>query len=117
MDMEMEVNAEQGIDALVQRLTVAAAALEHAAAAIAERGIDLQATAREAQLERLLAEAEAQLAALKSQRKTQPGGVATLVAREAGTPEPGALDTALASLSVEQRIAVKSQMLRAGLIG
>jgi hypothetical protein len=35
---------------------------------------------------------------------------------EGATAEPGALDAALTSLSLEQRIAVKSQLLRAGLI-
>ncbi len=31
--------------------------------------------------------------------------------------DAGAVDAALASLSIEQRIAVKSQLLRAGLLG
>ena len=31
--------------------------------------------------------------------------------------EAGALDAALAPLSIEQRIAVKSQLMRAGLVG
>lgn len=36
---------------------------------------------------------------------------------ESGRFEAGALDTALASLSIEQRFAVKAEMLRAGLLG
>lgn len=36
---------------------------------------------------------------------------------EGGRLEAGALDAALASLSIEQRFAVKAEMLRAGLLG
>ena len=35
---------------------------------------------------------------------------------ESGRMEAGALDAALASLSIEQRFAVKAEMLRAGLL-
>ncbi len=38
------------------------------------------------------------------------------VTLEAASLEAGALDAALSSLSLEQRIAVKSQLLRAGLL-
>jgi hypothetical protein len=43
----------------------------------------------------------------------------TLLAKQGvtiDTIEAGALDAALASLSIEQRIAVKAQLLRAGLL-
>jgi hypothetical protein len=43
--------------------------------------------------------------------------VASLVAKEGVAVEAGALDAALRSLSLEQRIAVKSEMMRAGLLG
>jgi hypothetical protein len=50
-----------------------------------------------------------------------PASTANLLAKhgmgEAGQIEQGVLDTALQSLPVEQRIAVKSQLLRAGLLG
>jgi hypothetical protein len=81
-------------------------------------------------LERRLAEAETKLAQLSAQaaapsgRKTLAPGTATLLAKqgmavEAGsvTLEAAALDGALASLSIEQRIAVKAELLRAGLLG
>jgi hypothetical protein len=54
-------------------------------------------------------------------RRTLPVSTANLLAKhgmgEAGPVEQGALDAALHSLPVEQRIAVKSQLLRAGLLG
>lgn len=58
-------------------------------------------------------------------RKTLSVGVATLLAKQgvtvdsdaAGSIEAGALDAALTSLSIEQRIAVKAQLMRAGMLG
>ena len=103
---------------------------------------------REAELERKLEFVEAQLEALRasrafsveagarpggpSGRRTLPGSMATLLAKqgvsaeavEAGAREGGlggglggGLDRALSSLSIEQRIAVKAELLRSGLIG
>ena len=92
---------------------------------------------REAELERKLEFVEAQLETLRASRSTTPveGGrqtlpatMATLLAKqgvalesvEAGGLDAaagGALDKALASLSIEQRIAVKAQLLRSGAIG
>ncbi len=110
MEMEMEVGEEASVIALVARLSAAAGVLEDAAGRLAGREIALEAAAgREAELERLLAEANETIASLKSGRKTLPAGVPTL--------EMGALDAALGSLSLEQRIAVKSQLMRSGLIG
>ncbi len=107
------------------RLASAAQALEQAAERFA--GTTLEGvSAREAALEERISDAEATIASLKAEmartettrgRKTEPASVAALVAREGRTPDPGALDAALHSLSVEQRILVKSEMLRAGLIG
>jgi hypothetical protein len=60
-------------------------------------------------------------AAAGAGRRTLPASTANLLAKhgmgEAGQIEQGVLDTALQSLPVEQRIAVKSQLLRAGLLG
>jgi hypothetical protein len=97
------------------------------------------ASLREQELERRLAEAEARLAQLSAHaaassapaaqggRKTLAPGTATLLAKQGvavdatGTGavalEAAALDGALASLSIEQRIAVKAELLRAGLLG
>ena len=53
-----------------------------------------------------------------SSRKTLPAHTEALLSKHGLAPEVQAagLDAALASLSIEQRIAVKSQMLRAGLL-
>jgi hypothetical protein len=122
MEMEMEVKDEAVAGSLVERLVAAAAQLEQAVERMAGREIDLEASfgrsaTREAELERLLADAEATIAALKAGRKTHPASVATLVAKDGAAVEQGALDAALVSLSLEQRIAVKSQLMRSGLIG
>ena len=133
----------------VERLSAAASVLEHAVeqlglkqvtqlSAEAEASIErIVATAeakREAELERKLEFVEAQLETLRASRaastvseqgrRTLPGGMSTLLAKqgvavealEAGAAD-GALDQALASLSIEQRIAVKAQLLRSGAIG
>ena len=88
-------------------------------------------------VEERLAEAEARLAATEARlaelqasasmpatvtngRKTLPANMASLLAKQGvaiDSLEAGALDAALTSLSIEQRIAVKAQLLRAGLMG
>ena len=120
----------------VERLSAAAAALEHAVERMASRqeSFALSAeesvgrivatveSAREAELEKKLAEAEEKIAELSAAgvggRKTVVSG--RMFAKEgvAGEGfETGAIDAALTSLSVEQRIAVKSALLRAGMVG
>jgi len=96
-------------------------------------------TMREQEYERRLADLEAQLAQLsktvqltahapvatqQSGRQTVAPGTATLLAKQGVAVEAGgasleaaALDGALASLGIEQRIAVKAELLRAGLLG
>ncbi|MGI4829455.1 MAG: hypothetical protein ACRYFU_14860 [Janthinobacterium lividum] len=81
-----------------------------------------------------LAEAEgriAELAAAASSpvagagRKTLSSGMTAMLAKQgistdglqAGRIEAGSLDAALTSLSIEQRFAVKAELLRAGLLG
>ncbi len=86
------------------------------------------ASARELSLERKLSEAEGALATLHangrhavervSLRKTLPAATVQLLAKQGIDAEDGvdmrSLDAALAGLSVEHRIAVKSQLLRTG---
>jgi hypothetical protein len=130
-----------------ERLEAIAEALEQAASRLTERQVALAAeaeehvgrivatveSAREAELERRLAEAEARIAELtasaapqSSGRKTLPASMATMLAKQgvsldlgaSGTSiDAAALDAALSSLGVEQRIAVKSELRRAGLLG
>jgi len=92
--------------------------------AAVEHGTEI--SQRELELERKLAATEQQIAELRAQdakpatsaRKTVPASTAQLLAKGGITTldsiEAGALDAALAGLSLEQRIAVKSQLMRAG---
>lgn len=127
--------------AATDKLMEAAATLERTVARMAEQQVALAAeaesqvsrivatveTQREAELERKLAEAEAKIAQLMASatslqpvgRKTLPTSMATMLAKQGvvmDSVEAGAIDGALASLSIEQRIAVKSELMRAGLL-
>lgn len=99
-------------------------------AAVDAGAADAGASARELELEleRRLREAEGALAVLQankedraertSLRKTLPAATVQLLAKQGLDAEDGmdlrSLDAALAGLSVEHRIAVKSQLLRTG---
>jgi hypothetical protein len=130
-----------------ERLEAVAAALEDAASRLNERQVALAAeaeehvgrivatveSAREAELERRLAEAETRIAQLTAAaatpaqgRKTLPTSMTTMLAKQGVTLDLGAsgaavdvatIDAALSSLGIEQRIAVKSELRRAGLLG
>lgn len=88
-----------------------------------------QASARENELERKLEDAEQRIAELQAQReseakparRTVPATTAQFLAKQGlstlDSVEAGALDAALTGLSLEQRIAVKAQLLRAGVLG
>ena len=83
---------------------------------------------REAELQEKLAAAERELAELKAAaaqnvlsplRSTLPSATSEMLAKHGigeGPVDVRTLDAALAGLSLEQRIAVKSQLLRAGAI-
>jgi uncharacterized protein involved in exopolysaccharide biosynthesis len=83
---------------------------------------------REAELAEKLAEAERELSELKAAaapealnplRRTVPAATSEMLAKHGigeGPVDVRTLDAALAGLSLEQRIAVKSQLLRAGAI-
>jgi hypothetical protein len=142
--MELEMKDELG--STVERLAAAAGLLEQAVERLAQRqndfAIDAEASIgrivatvegrREAELEAKLAAAEAQIAELKAGAsvyvpaavtnglKTLPVAMVNLLAKQGVTVdsmEAGAVDAALVSLSIEQRIAVKAQLMRAGLLG
>ena len=155
MEMVMgdEVAVEAGLVSIAERLAAAAGVLEQAVAGLmaqqsalavsAEAGVErIVATvesAREAELERRLVAAEAEIAELRAGtgntptsvtysgagtqgRKTLPASMVNLLAKQGVAVdsisiEAGALDAALNSLSIEQRIAVKAQLMRAGLLG
>ncbi len=110
-----------------ERLQAVAVALEAAAAKFAEQQsvgpiVAAVESEREAELERRLEAAEARIAELTvgaatAGRKTLPSGMASMLAKQGVTVDSmdaGALDGALSSLSIEQRIAVKAELLRLG---
>lgn len=135
--MEMEMKDELGVT--VERLAAAAGLLEQAVERLAQRQNDfaldgrIVATVegRENELEQKLAAAEAEIAELKaaagfvpavvtSGRKTLPVTMANLLAKQGvsvDSIQAGDLDAALVSLSMEQRFAVKAQLMRAGWLG
>ncbi len=139
--MEMEMKDDLGLT--MDRLAAAADMLERVAEQLAQRqsvfADDAEAKInrivatveahREAELEEKLAEAELKIAELQARgatdapasgRKTLPTTMSNLLSKQGVTLdslEAGSLDAALCSLSVEQRIAVKSQLIRAGLLG
>ena len=139
----MEELNVSGLVETVERLSAAASALEQAVERMSLRQESFAAeaqesvgrivatveSAREAELERKLAAAEARLAELSAAasaattsagRKTVHAGVARMLAKEGvavESIEAGAVDAALVSLSLEQRIALKSELLRAVLLG
>ncbi|HLJ76869.1 MAG TPA: hypothetical protein VKT75_05625 [Acidobacteriaceae bacterium] len=88
------------------------------------------ASERESELERKLQAAEQRIAELQAQmepreakpvRRTVPAATAEFLAKQGlstlDSMEAGAVDAALSGLSLEQRIAVKAQLLRAGVLG
>ncbi|NYF91822.1 hypothetical protein RBB79_19330 [Tunturiibacter empetritectus] len=142
--MEMDLEMKDELGSTVERLAAAAGLLEQAVERLAQRqnnfAVDAEASIgrivatverqREAELEEKLAAAEAQIAELKAAaasvpaevthgRKTLPVSMVNLLAKQGVTVdamEAGAVDAALVSLSVEQRIAVKAQLMRSGLL-
>ena len=128
--------------ATAQRIEAAAAALDRTLTRLEERlaaadalsgDIDritatVEQSRREADLAEKLAAAEREIAALKAAaghsplatlRRTLPSATSEMLAKHGigdGPVDLRTLDAALSGLSLEQRIAVKTQLLRAGAI-
>ena len=120
----------------IERLSSAASMLERAVAWLEQResagavekltaAVDGQDELSQIRLK--LEAAEQQIAELRAQgsrttaaRQTLPASTTQLLAKQGlstvDSIQAGALDAALTGLSVEQRIAVKSQLLRAGML-
>jgi hypothetical protein len=133
----MEIELKDELGTTVERLAAAAGLLEQAVERLAQRQSDSEISIGrivatvDSTLESRLAAAEAEIAELRAGaasvpatvthgRKTLPVAMANLLAKQGVTVdsmEAGALDAALVSLSLEQRIAVKAQLMRAGLLG
>ncbi|HEX3570742.1 MAG TPA: hypothetical protein VHU44_07955 [Acidobacteriaceae bacterium] len=123
----------------IDRLAAAANALEQLAQRLTEtdestitRIVAQIEDRRDSELEQKLAAAEQRIAELEARaaatetyapassgRKTVPTAMTNLLAKQGvqlDSIEAGALDAALNGLSLEQRFAVKAQLLRAGLL-
>ena len=125
------IDATERLQAATERLEKTIAWLEERQAAMTGdvarivATVDATADMRQRELERKLEEAEQQIAELKAQaaaatsgRKTLPVATMQLLAKQGiGSVEgleAGSLDAALTGLSLEQRVAVKAQLIRAG---
>jgi hypothetical protein len=139
--MEMD-NIFASLGESIERLSSAASLLERTVAWLEQReetagGAVGQMTAavegqnelrdRERELRLKLEAAEQQIAELRAQssravaaRQTLPASTTQLLAKQGismvDSIQAGALDAALTGLSLEQRIAVKAQLLRAGML-
>lgn len=127
---------------VAQRLETAASLLERTLTWLEERqtmltgevekiSATVDQSRREEELAQKLAAAEGEIAAMKAAaegkpavvhgaRKTVPAATQEMLAKRGigdGPVDVERLDAALAGLSLEQRIAVKTQLLRAGAIG
>ena len=123
--------------ALAERLEAATALLEKTLSGLEERTVageverisaTVEQSRREAELAEKLVAAQQELAELKAAaapavlnplRRTVPAATSEMLAKHGvgeGPVDVRTLDAALAGLSLEQRIAVKSQLLRAGAI-
>src|SRR5271165_3388755 len=125
--------------AIVERLEAATTQLERTLSWLEERqsaltgeveriSATVEQSRREAELAEKLAAAERELTELKAAaaptvvnplRRTVPAATSEMLAKHGigeGTGDVRTLDAALTGLSLEQRIAVKSQLLRAGAI-
>jgi hypothetical protein len=129
----MEKNNNQ----ILERMEAATSLLERTFALLEERqrtgevekiSATVEQTRRETELQEKLADAEREIAELKAGaaqsvlnplRRTLPTSTSEMLAKHGiaeGPVDVRTLDAALAGLSLEQRIAVKSQLLRAGAI-
>jgi cell division protein ZapA (FtsZ GTPase activity inhibitor) len=124
------IDATERLQAAAERLEKSVAWLEERQAAMTGdvtrivATVDATADTRQRELERKLEEAEQQIAELKAQaaasggRKTIPMSTMQLLAKQGiGSVEgleAGSLDAALTGLSLEQRVAVKAQLVRSG---
>ena len=129
----MENNDNQ----VMERLEAATSLLERALTLLEERqaigevekiSATVEQSRREGELQEKLAASEREIAQLKASagnsvlnplRKTVPASTSEMLAKHGiaeGPVDVRTLDAALAGLSLEQRIAVKSQLLRAGAI-
>ncbi len=121
---------EQTVSRLEEQHMTMSGQVQKIVATVEQGGSQNSGSERIYELERKLHEAVMQIAELRAQagsssvssgRKTVTAATVSLLAKQGisnlDSIEAGSLDAALTALSIEQRIAVKSQLLRAGLLG
>ncbi len=120
---------EQTVNRLEEQHMTMSGQVQKIVATVEQGGSPSAGSERIYELERKLHEASMQIAELRAQgsapvsqgRKTVTAATVSLLAKQGisnlDSIEAGSLDAALTALSIEQRIAVKSQLLRAGLLG
>lgn len=112
---------ERSLSWLEERQSVLSGEVERISATVEQSQREAELTEKLAAAERELAEIKAAAApnALNPLRRTMPAATAEMLAKHGigeGPVDVRTLDAALAGLSLEQRIAVKTQLLRAGAI-
>jgi hypothetical protein len=112
---------ERTLNWLEERQVVLAGEVERISATVEQSRRETELAEKLATVERELAEVKAVAAptALNPLRRTLPSTTSEMLAKHGigdGPVDVRALDAALTGLSLEQRIAVKSQLLRAGAI-
>ncbi len=108
---------EKTLSWLEERQSVLSGEVERITATVEQSKREEELAEKLAAAERELAEVKAASAVLNPLRKTVPAATSEMLAKHGiaeGPMDVRTLDAALAGLSLEQRIAVKSQLLRAG---
>jgi hypothetical protein len=116
---------ERALGWLEERQNALSGEVDRISATVEQSRREEELAAKLTSVEKELAELKAQAASVPAQsalaplRKTMPGATLDMLAKHGVGESPvdaRTLDAALSSLSIEQRIAVKSQLLRAGAI-
>ena len=110
---------ERTLNWLEERQGVLSGEVERISATVEQSRRETELAEKLAAAERELAEVKAAAHTVNPLRRTMPGATAEMLAKHGigdGPVDVQALDAALSGLSLEQRIAVKAQLLRAGAI-
>jgi septal ring factor EnvC (AmiA/AmiB activator) len=112
---------EKSVNWLEERQSVLSGEVERISATVEQSRRETELAEKLAAAERELAEVKAATAqnVLQPLRRTMPAATAEMLAKHGvgdGPVDVRTLDAALSGLSLEQRIAVKTQLLRAGAI-
>ncbi len=110
---------ERALNWLEERQGVLSGEVERISATVEQSRRETELAEKLAAVERELAEVKAAANPVNPLRRTMPAATAEMLAKHGigdGPVDVHALDAALSGLSLEQRIAVKTQLLRAGAV-